>query len=122
MKVKIATQTLSTSSADSIDFLREAKYKEFQESEPTTKYMRVFDRAFDIFNSKNDDSDNVFKQTLRPENKNEIFAFCNQAIKYIEGLKMKSKKGNLIAICRSHLKTGFAGSIINMTSLMGMGS
>lgn len=120
MKVKIATQTLSSSSADSIDFLRKEKYGEFQGSEPTTKYMRIFDRLFDVFNSKNDESDNIFKQTIRRENKEQIFAFFKVAIEYIEGLQMKSKKGNLLQICRSHIKTGFTGFIINMTSLIQM--
>lgn len=120
MKVRIATQTLSSSAADSIDFLRNENYEEFQESEPTTKFMRVFDRSFDIFNTKNDSSDNPFKQTLRRENKDEIFKFFNEAIGYIEGLQMKSKKGNLMQICRSHIKTGFTGFIINMNSLMQM--
>lgn len=120
MKVKIATQTLSNSAADSIDFLRNQNYEEFQGSEQTTKFMRVFDRLFDIFNSRNDKSDSIFKQTLRHENKVEIFGFFNDAIKYIKNLQTKSRKGTLLKICRSNIKTGFTGFIINMTSLMQM--
>ena len=48
MKVKLAAQTLSTSVATAIDFLREeAKIPEFQGSAPTTKFIKVVDCAFD---------------------------------------------------------------------------
>ena len=54
MKVNLATQTLSRSVADAIDFCRDSlKYPEFQGSEATTKFIRTIDSLFDIMNSRN---------------------------------------------------------------------
>lgn len=45
MKVKLATQTLSSSVADAIDFCREVlKLNQFNNSEATTKFIRYCDR------------------------------------------------------------------------------
>ncbi len=51
MKLSIAAQTLSASVADAIDFLRDdLKMPQFQGSEATSEFIRLFDHLFDIFN------------------------------------------------------------------------
>jgi hypothetical protein len=53
MNVSVAAQTLSTSVADSLDFLRDdLKMADFQNSEATSEFVRLFDSLFDVFNSK----------------------------------------------------------------------
>jgi len=54
MKVCLATQTLSESVATAIDFAREdLKLHQFQGSEATTEFIRLFNSLFDILNSQN---------------------------------------------------------------------
>ena len=54
MKVKLATQVLSRSVADALDFCRDdLKLPEFQGSEATSFFLRQFDTLFDLMNSKN---------------------------------------------------------------------
>jgi len=54
MKVGIAAQLLSASTADTLDFLREdLKLPQFQGSEATSRFLRVFNSLFDLCNSKN---------------------------------------------------------------------
>lgn len=43
MNVKIAAQTLSSSVADAIDFLRASGNENFQGSEASTEYIRMID-------------------------------------------------------------------------------
>ena len=67
MNVALAAQTLSSSVADAIDFLAlSMKLKEFQDSQPTVKFIRTIDRLFNLLNSRNP-LGKGFKQPLRPE-------------------------------------------------------
>lgn len=52
MNVRLAAQTLSSSVADAIDFLRASGNSSFVGSEATTQFLRVFDRIFDLMNSR----------------------------------------------------------------------
>lgn len=81
------------------------------------EFIRMFNKLFNIFNSKSIGNNNVFKDTVNPNNVDAIFTFFNQAKPYILGLKMKNKNDKLVKIVQSKVRTGFAGFIINMQSL-----
>lgn len=53
MNVRLATQVLSSSVADSIEYLRCSRHPSFSGSEATVEYLRYLDRIFDMFNAKN---------------------------------------------------------------------
>lgn len=53
MKVNLAAQTISNGVADAIDFLRCAGFAQFHDSQETCKFIRIFDRLFDMQNSRN---------------------------------------------------------------------
>lgn len=54
MKVKLATQLLSKSVADALEFCKNVLcLDDFQSCEPTIKFIRIFNDAFDILNSRN---------------------------------------------------------------------
>ena len=54
MKVNLAAQALSSSVADAIEYCTDKlKLPQFQGSEPTVKFLRLFDHLFDIMNSRN---------------------------------------------------------------------
>lgn len=69
MKVSLAVQTLSTSVADALDFLNyDLQIPIFKGSETTVKFIRMADRLFDVFNSKNIFGSAPFKAPLSPKN------------------------------------------------------
>lgn len=117
MKVDLAVQTLSKSTADSMEFLMNKGVAEFAGAGPTIKFVRTFDTLFNIFNTKHNEHEDAFKRALSFENKTAVFAFFDQAIIYIRGLKIVNDKGKLIKVCNSRINTGFSGSVINMMSL-----
>ena len=54
MNVRMATQRLSSSVADAIEFLDVSmKLPQFKNSQATVNFIRIIDRAFDILNSQN---------------------------------------------------------------------
>ena len=54
MNVSLAAQTLSSSVAAAIDFLRkDSQVENFAGSEATTDFIRKVDLAFDLLNSRN---------------------------------------------------------------------
>ncbi|CAH1738656.1 unnamed protein product, partial [Aphis gossypii] len=54
MKVKLATQLLSKSVADALEFCKDVLHlDEFQSCGPTIHFIRLFNDAFDILNSRN---------------------------------------------------------------------
>ncbi|KAG5895480.1 hypothetical protein JTB14_011178 [Gonioctena quinquepunctata] len=53
MKVNLAAQTISNSIADAMEFLmKDIQHPDFADAEGTIEFIRVFDRAFDICNSR----------------------------------------------------------------------
>lgn len=117
MKVDLAAQTLSESTASSLEFLMKKGVEEFMSAEPTVKFTRMFNNLFDVLNTKDDQKDNLFKRALCNENATQIFHLFENAIRYIKGLKVMTKDKKKIAVCRSRIQTGFRGFIINMVSL-----
>lgn len=51
MKVKLAAQTLSSSTADALDFLRDQGVPEFSNCHETVLFIRAIYRIFDFLNS-----------------------------------------------------------------------
>lgn len=118
MNVGIAVQTLSRSTADSIDYLRSIGHKDFIDSLGTSQFIRMFDNLFDIFNAKwVHNNPNVLKNAIDDANKEEIFALFDHAINFIKAIKFTCEGGEVKRICRSDKKTGFDGFIINMCAL-----
>ena len=116
MKCNLAAQTLSNSVAAAIDFCREdLKLPEFQNSKPTTEFIRLFDALFDIFNSRNQFG-KQFKAPLREDNQHHWLPLLVEAADYIKSLRRMD--GTLII--QSRLKTGFVGFLSGISALQGM--
>lgn len=150
MNVRIAVETFSKSTSDSIQFLMDQKIPQFQGAQATINFIRRMDKLFDIFNSKNSKNQNIFKRALCPENKRIIFDFCLDTIKFFKFLKVKeifykketkksreneqNKENNekkekkerlierteMLPILRTRNKCAFRGFIICMKSLIAM--
>lgn len=112
MNVKIAAQTLSLSVAKSMELLLRNGDKSFSNAAGTINFVKNFNKAFDIFNSKHPDSSNIFKRGLNLQYADKIFQFLDYFSGYIKSLKYK---GN--SILKSERKTGFLGFLINIETI-----
>lgn len=118
MNVRIAVETLSKSTADSLEYLESMGYTEFDGVKATVYFIRIFNDLFDVFNTKFvHNNPNIFKNVLTEKNYSNINALFNEAIHYIKQLKFKLTSGETKFMCKSDVKTGFMGYIINMQSL-----
>lgn len=98
MKVKLATQLLSQSVADALKFCKDnLNLKEFSGVDATVLFIEMFNKAFDILNSR---SEKCFgaKKAICKENFQEINNFCSTFIDYIKYLKIKDNNGQFISI------------------------
>lgn len=120
MKVRIAAQTISKSSAASIEFLDLVmKHENFSNSTGTTQFLRTFDSLFDIMNSKKGHTDDKFKRPICAENINDITIKFNHDKEYIRGLRM-IENGEIVPILNTNSYTPFFGFNHNMTSVLGI--
>lgn len=110
MKVKIATQVLSATVADSLDMCRE-KLKGFENSSSTSKFIRFFNHLFDIFNSRNMKAKG-WKRPVAEFNCKDNWSFFDSAEMYIKNLKFTNGE----PVVQSRRKTGYTGFIICMSS------
>lgn len=101
MNVKLAVQVLSNSVSKSMEYLAEHNLKGFENSEATSKFSKIFNDLFDIFNSKKPGSKNIFKNPICSTSAPTIFATLNEASVYIEKLKLHGKN-----ILKSGKRTG----------------
>lgn len=83
MKVDLAVQTLSASTANSMEYLMKAGFDEFSEAEPTIEFIKIFNNMFDIFNTKSKRSSNEFKNAVSADNKEAVFKYLEYANEYI---------------------------------------
>lgn len=112
MKVKLATQLLSKSVADSLDFCRNnLKISEYKDSLATSDFVRIFNNLFDILNSRNLKSFG-YKQPLNINNKPKIMDYMEKAEDYIK--RLRTSNGELLT--KSGRKTGFIGLLVCIKS------
>lgn len=120
MNVGIAAQTISDSTASSIEFLDQViKHKAFANSAATVKYLRTFRNLFDIMNTKLKHINDKYKRPISCSNVVEIEEYFKFAKDYIKSLKV-IQKGKEIALLQSESRTPYFGFYHNMTSCLGL--
>lgn len=124
MNVRLAVETFSSSTRNSIALLRHAKHEKFEHSEPTEEFIDIMDKTFDIFNTQRSVHSNPYKRALNSENKRIVFDFSNKAKNYLKSLKMiqfRTKKGKKIEekclVLQTTSKTPVLGFIVNIHNL-----
>ena len=112
MKVNLAAQELSSSVADALEYCANTLHlKQFEGCEATVKFILMFDRLFDVLNSRNPIA-KVFKSALRINNTSAWDSFFSTVNECILGLKDSS--GN--TLCETRRKTGFIGFLADIKS------
>ena len=132
MKVYLATQTISNSVANAIEICdAKLKLKEFENSSETCKFLRIFNRSFDLLDSKA--RFNPVKPALMESNKLEWSNDFNEIESYILSLhhappvtplcddgagpaKKKKKVEEDTRVVVGPRKRGFIGFLINIQS------
>ena len=97
MNVKVAAQTLSSSVADSIEYLMLSGHPKFADASGTIRFIRIVDRLFDLLNSRSP----FGKGYKRPLFLHECTMWqkvINQSIEYL--IKLKVTSGSLLATYR----------------------
>ena len=75
MKVNLTAQAFGSSAADALEYCAIIlKLKQFQGFEATVKFIRIFDRLFDVLNTINPLAKG-FKSALRVNNKSSWYPF-----------------------------------------------
>lgn len=122
MHVRTAIETLSNSTADSLQFLKDKGIEKFSGAGPLIKFIRIFDKLWDVFNSRIIRSDEMpFKSALNQNNVAKIFELLLEAKKYILSLKIMNKRSKrIVPIVKSDNNTAFRGFILNINSIMAM--
>lgn len=106
LKVKLAAQLMSNSTAESLVYLRSKNCKGFEGSEPTSKFTGYIDKLFDVLNSIKYEANpkNVYKNAINPASADFIFDFLDDVGEYLKRIKI----GGALAT-DSEKKTGFLG-------------
>ncbi|GAB6025321.1 hypothetical protein CHUAL_014023 [Chamberlinius hualienensis] len=92
--VKLAQQVLSSSVGNAISYLINEKHEQFQGAESTAEFCVLFDKLFDVFNSKNRLA-KYFKAGISESNKIIWETFLNQMEIYLQAIK--DENGNLMS-------------------------
>lgn len=120
MNVRLATETLSNSSASSIEYLdRVKKLEKFQNSESTVEYFRCCNNMLDIMNTKKNHCNEQYRRPISETTVDEFAAYFDNAKNYIKGLQLmvgNQKK----SILKTKSFTPFFGFYHNMSSFMGI--
>lgn len=120
MNVRLAVETLSNSTSNSIEYLdTQMKNEKFSNSGPTTKFFRVFNNLFDIMNTKKNHCDARYKRPFSEETIGEFTEYFSQTKDYINGLTLM-EKGNIKSVFKTLSFTPFFGFSHNMTSFVGI--
>lgn len=118
MKVKLATQLLSLSEANSLEFCKDVlKLKDFENCTATINFIRIFNDAFDIFNSRTIISYGL-KGAINNSNYENILSFSQKLIYYVHNLKLNNGQ----PISKSQRSTGFLGFLVGFHSLLNLKS
>lgn len=120
MKVVLAVQILSASTANALEYLKNKGYPQFVGAESTIKYIRICNDLFDILNSttSSNSKQNLLKRMMSEDNLAQISHVFERAIDYFKSLQCKNDSKKLVKACNSTIKTAFQGCIVNMKNVM----
>lgn len=116
MHVRLAAETISRSTANSLKFLDSVmKNPNIANSSPTSEYLEVFDSLFDVMNSKHGHCNDKYKRPFSENTKSDFNELFEKAKSYIKGLQIM-ENGEKKSILQSRSFTPFFGFLQNIES------
>lgn len=120
MNVRLASETISKSTATSIEFLDKImKLEQFSNSDGTTKYIQIFNNLFDIMNSKQHHTNEAYKRPFSAITIDKFSEYFDFSRKYIKGLKL-AENGKKKSILKTRSFTPYFGFYYNTYSFIGI--
>lgn len=119
MKVKLAAQMLSSSTADALLFLKDICMQGFYNVDATVKFCRTIDHIFDFLNSRNPFGKGV-KSPITTSNISKLESVIIPLVNYLFTLKVKNKNNTISFIYQTAKKSfviGFAVAIKSLFSI-----
>lgn len=113
MKVSLAAQTFSNSTAKSMKSLMDRNHPDFATASGTIEFTRRINNLFDVMNSRKQ-SDNIYKRPITRETSIEILSFLDDTADYLKTLTFEKGKNPVVD---SRVKMGFKGMIINIENV-----
>lgn len=114
MNVAVAAQTISSSTADAIEFLMKCGHPKFSGASSTIEYLRMIDRLFDLCNSRNPLAKG-FKTPLNLYNKDWWNKVFDESVAYLENLNICGIP--VIKTPRKMFAIGFIATIKSLKAL-----
>lgn len=115
MSVKLAGETISKSVADSIEFLI-GEDEQFGNAGPTVNFIRIFNDIFDVMNSAKESACG-FKKPLSKTHFRESFDRFNEAMVYIEKIRVQGENKSIFASASYTPFIGFYSNMINFMNI-----
>ena len=115
MKANLAAQTLRSSVANAIEWCEGKGMQQFKGCGQTVEFIRMFDRVFDVLNSRNPRANN-YNAPIRKTNYQFVKKFLGEACKYVKGLKGPEGQSLLM----SQRKAGFLGFLVSVEAVLGI--
>ena len=111
MNVSLAAQTLSSGTADALQFLMNLKQTSFLGAEVTIEFIRIVDRIFDLLNSRNPFGKG-YKSPLTLANQTWWEGIFAETIDYLPALKL-----NKVDVLKTRRKMFALGFIVSIKSI-----
>lgn len=113
MKVSLAAQTFSNSTANSLKSLMDRRYPGFENASGTIEFTKRMNKLFDVLNS-DQQCGNIFKSSITSETSSEIIPFLDDTAEYLKALTFEKGKNPIV---ESRSKVGFKGMIIDIANV-----
>lgn len=121
MNVRLAAETISNSTANTLDQLCKDGYEEFKDAATTSDFLRYFNNVFDILNfGEGKKSDDKYKIPLCNETADKIFEFAEEFKQFVTQLEYHTKTNRRVPLWTSDVGMGFMGFYYNFISLRGI--
>lgn len=86
MNVRIAVQTLSSSVAQSMDYLMKNNIEDFKDASATIEFIQRMNNIFNIFNSTNTRNVLPFKNCMNSRNARIFLDYFDECVNYLKSL------------------------------------
>lgn len=116
MKVKLAAQTLSASTANTLIFLKNLPIENFKNVDATVTFCNNIDKLFDFLNSRNPFGKG-FKSPIFPNNIQFLESVIIPIIKYLFSLRIQNQSNNIQFLHNTNKKAFIIGFAIATKSI-----